>query len=180
MKGGFIVGLKRLKKEFNIGHTVLRDGGEICIGSAYVHNLITITGKHIKSSSIVNANSELGVLKHQLSEAALTGKLQEIIDCQDEYTASLPVYSLDRGRVVRQYCEEYGWPNVTHGGELMYDNTCFKTRKEALKFARKEVHACVWNRAGNLKENLKSIFKKIKRLAIGICYWLRVYVLRGY
>lgn len=28
-------------------------------------------------------------------------------------------------------CEEYGWPNTTHSGEIMYENTYFRTRGEA-------------------------------------------------
>lgn len=49
----------------------------------------------------------------------------------DTFATSILVYTYKGARIIEKRCEEPGWPNVTHDGEMMYDNT-FSTDKNTV------------------------------------------------
>ncbi|MBN8422896.1 MAG: hypothetical protein J0L73_28565 [Verrucomicrobia bacterium] len=135
------MGLKSLKEHFRIGHIIARyaDKG-VCIGSSYVHNLI-----HVSETGEVKWSSELGksgnedLCRYMQDMSADPDTVARLLAEPDEFSASLPVYTFKDGQVVEELCEKRGWPNLTHAGELMYDNSHFSTPEEAATHAKREL-----------------------------------------
>lgn len=172
------MGHKAIKQHYDIKHIVAiyneeKYGGAcICIGSGYVHDLIAISIKDckVKFSSILRKgeDSKIGKLAARIEEDAKNGVLRALIDEPDTFARNLPVFTIDRWAVKAELCEEYGWPNTTHTGRIMYENTYFRTRTEAYAYLLKETNAGV--RYCRFPENFK---EGLKRINMAIRFSLR-------
>ena len=70
--------------------------------------------------------------------------LVELVQTPDAFESSIPVFTYDEDcRVVQKLCERLGWPNVTHDGELMYENMFFVERAKAVEAARRNALAAI-------------------------------------
>ena len=107
-----------------------------------------------------NTNEDLKRYHEEMIADQKTGELKRLVNCKDEFENNLPVFTSKRGRVIKKYCETYGWPNVTNDGELMYENTFFETYKEAYKSLLGETSMKYTGRL--LKDHFRSIWDKIK------------------
>lgn len=56
----------------------------------------------------------------------------------------IKVYKAEKGEIIEQECKIFGYPNFTEDGEQMFDNTHFKTRKEAINSGLSEAKAGVY------------------------------------
>lgn len=123
------MGWKSVKEHYRIKHIVqVRPDTGICIGSSYVGELIVIGfDGTLKKRHDSTVNEDL--LRYMRAFDADPEKLKELVAAPDTFSASIPVYTYDGGTIVEKQCEEAGWPNVTHDGYLMYENT-FSTDKE--------------------------------------------------
>jgi hypothetical protein len=136
------MGWKNIKEHYGVTHLVSVQPEGICIGSGYVPGLIVIReGKVSSVSPLLLSSSPLQTVLDRMR--ADPEKLLELELSKDIFLQSLPVYTFEGSRVIREYCEEYGWPNTTHSGKLMYDNLYFKTWAEALDAAKKDAAAKV-------------------------------------
>jgi len=136
-----VMGWKAVKEKYKIGHVVAVYQGEgICIGSSYVHNLITINfdGKITRVSSLWS-NSDPYITQLRVDEA--TGELKRLVQMPDEFGEVFPVYTYKNGRIFKKWCETYGWPHVTTDGFVMYENTYFKNRDKAIKACKEDSKA---------------------------------------
>lgn len=133
------MGIKLLKEKFGIKHIVCRDGENICIGSSYVTDLITISpsGKVSKHSWISdNDSDEIGRLYSRLKNC---DELVQIMNTPDLFGTLTDVWTEKNGHVVKKQCEKTGWPNITTDGIIMYNNEFFHgqyARARALDCAR--------------------------------------------
>lgn len=129
------MGWKNVKTEYRIKHIVtVENNGIICIGSPYIHNIIEIDhlGQICKGSDEIRGSNE--DLRRYIREfTADPDKLVRMIQQPDTFDQQLPVYTYHNGRVVKEYCEVYDWPNVTTGGKEMYTNTYFQNKRDAYK-----------------------------------------------
>lgn len=144
------MGWKALKDKFAIGHLVCVTERGICIGSSYVHDLATINPE----TGVVEENSTFSGFLDNNYPALRSASAQEIlqlVNAPDSFKANIPVYTYEDSQILEKYCEMPGWPNVTHDGCLMYENTFFANKEEAiakaqasavsrLKFARQQVN----------------------------------------
>jgi hypothetical protein len=167
------MGIKALKEAFSIKHIVHRRGDSICIGSPYVSELITIKpdGGIVKAEILRPGVNEIGQLYNKLI-AADKEQLLELINSPEEFKNLKPVYrEAASGKIVKEFCEEYGYPNLTTVGELMYDNVHFKTRQAALDHAITET-SCVlkflfrilWDDLGKTIKTSRSIILDLFKL----------------
>ena len=121
------MGWKTLKEKFGIMHIVQVAHNQICIGSAYVHNLATIdlqTGKLEENSTFKGFLSR----EYPLLLKATPEEIRNLLTIPDTFTRSIAVYTYDGSKIIEKWCETPGWPNITHDGSVMYDNT-FSTDK---------------------------------------------------
>ena len=179
------MGFKLLEKTYDIKHIVCvtheeKYGGEaICIGSPYIHDIIVIDmqGEVIKRYKNDGHNDEL--TRYQREFDADPEKLKRIVTTPDVFDESLnqTVYIYDFGRIRKETCQEFGWPNVTNKGELMYENTAFKTFREAYECALHNTAFNKWDRMGNrdrIKERLYDLWRAFRWIFIVRYNWFYV------
>lgn len=131
----------------NTGYTVHFRQGKICVGSNLCSELFSVD---IKKNKIVYAldtfnegrsalegrsNKDLIFIYDTLTSLLKSGQINNYIEGKDELVDPFPVYSVKDGILTKQLAENIGYPNVTDDGEMMYDNSHFRTEKEALENA---------------------------------------------
>jgi len=151
------MGWNTFKKHFNIGHIVQIRERDLLIGSSYISDLAAIsmdTGMIKKRESWLNDF----LPKHYPNiSAAMPSEIKALLDAEDTFTQSIPVYTYEGLRISTKYCEEIGYPNVTHDGWLMYDNT-FLTDIEAV------VEMAILERVSRLENLRERITERSKEL----------------
>ncbi|WP_281515301.1 hypothetical protein [Alistipes finegoldii] len=178
------MGFKAIKQHYDIGYIVAiyneeKYGGDcICIGSGFVHGLIAInieTGKVFYSSLVTpGENSEIGQLAARIKADEKNGVLRALIDEPDTFARNLPVFTTENWAVKAEQCEEYGWPNTTHTGRIMYENTYFRTRAEAYADLLKDTKNGIKHRwiASSVQDALRKLRRAIwlymKTIGIGL------------
>jgi hypothetical protein len=179
------MGIKALTQKYDIKHIVQLRDDCICIGSLYCGDIIKISfeGKIIKPyKDGYSINRDLDRYQKAMESDEKTGELKRLIDLKDIYEINLPVFYTENGRVIKTFCEQYSYPNITHNGLLMYDNTFFKTKQEARKYLLKETRLGVKYSARRNVEvfhecrrltgrTLKYIFRELKEWIIARIIW---------
>ena len=153
------MGWKNVKEHYRIEHYVQVTEKGICIGSGYIHDIIVIglDGEVKKHKTLAAVNADL--VRYQEEMDADPDKLKALIDAPDTFTASLPVFTYDGGRIIEEKCEAYDWPNVTHAGHMMYENTYSKNRPTVVQWAIKNAELGVKWRQDRIEENRKQIME---------------------
>ena len=131
------MGWKSFKNHFSIEHIVCRTGENFAIGSAYISRAVVVApdGRVLEDCGNLGSSAFTGYVAQIQADPE---RVRDLLAQEDTFEVSLPVYTFQGGDIVQHWCEEYGWPNVTHDGQLMYDNQFFRTREAALKKARLE------------------------------------------
>lgn len=136
------MGWKNVKEHYRITHYVQVTDAGICIGSPYIHDIIVIgLDGNIKKrdSSTVNA----ALVRYQKEMTANPEKLKELVLSPDSFTESITVYTYDGSKIIEKACEASGWPNVTHDGQMMYENTFSTNRAQVVRWALRNEQAHV-------------------------------------
>jgi len=142
------MGIFALKRHFKINHIVAKEGDVVLIGSAYVRDLISI----FPDGEIVGNRTFLPFKNDNLERywTDFHADKQKVFDLlaerdQFEFSTLKPVFTYKNGHLSLHFCEEYGFPNVTTDGHLMYENLFFKTAKEARAAAILDAkHGILW------------------------------------
>lgn len=164
------MGWKKLKEFYEIEHIVQVCEEGICIGSSYSYNIAVInpkTGK-LKENAVHEGFIRRNYPKlYQASEIDIL----HLLNTEDTFEDSIKVYTYENDKILEKYCEKVGWPNITHDGLLMYNNT-FSTDKntiitKALKNTAARLEAIemrLEELAANTKEQLTLQAEAIKHL----------------
>lgn len=156
------MGWKRFKEHFNIEHIVHSYNNVLYVGSTYCPNLGQIdmaTGKIIKRNDIFDDFFE----KYYPEVLNVSEEFRlELIQSEDFFKKSLPIFLVENDSVVEKKTEEFNFPNVTHDGTLLYDNTSFKTEIEALKYSLKNMNSSI----KFFKERISSLNNEIKNIKL--------------
>lgn len=159
-----------LKKILNNTEYIINNNEDyIAVGSPYCHCLINVDKKTLQLKYALDAFREgrksindenLEFIWDKLQELIDNGQIKDIIEGQDEIENPLPVFTIDEFKIVESTTDKYGWPNSTINGDLMYDNTYFKTKEEAAEYGiRNHNVALQW-----YKESLKETKEKVMQL----------------
>ncbi|MEO1108243.1 MAG: hypothetical protein AAFX90_10005 [Pseudomonadota bacterium] len=139
------MGWKAVKDHYKIGHYVaMHEGKGICIGSGYIHDIIRIDPekKTINWGKLGPSHND-DLARYWSEIHADLDAFWRLVEEDDQFTADLPVYTYEGGKVVEYACEQYGWPNVTHDGQMMYENTFFEREEDARKAGIRNAEAGV-------------------------------------
>lgn len=166
------MGWKKVKQHYKIEHIVQVDRDKnICIGSAYAHDLMVISmdGRLVKrygENGSMGRNRDL--LRYQREMDADPGKLRELVMAEDEFSKSVPVYTYKYGtaEIVETACEKPGWPNIAHDGSLMHEDQFFPTRVEAVREALDTCERMVPMLADLLKEKGEELANTERRMRL--------------
>lgn len=155
------MGWKNVRDHYRIGHHVAFHPGEgLCIGSSFVHALILIDPekKTVSWGTLgPSGNDDLDRYWSEIHEDLEA--LWRLLDTPDTFARDLPVYTYEKGAVIECQCEEYGWPNVTHDGRIMYENLFFPTREGAIAYGQRDAELGV----KYAKENIERVQSDLER-----------------
>lgn len=163
------MGWKSLKDHYRIGHAVQVTKAGIAIGSAYIHDIIVVapTGKIVKRYDPGRGWSRNDELDRYQSEIDADPALaRRLIEQPDTFERSIPVYTYDGADIIECFCEELGWPNVTHDGRMMYDNTFSADRAEVVSWALRSAEAGIENWTEIVAERERNRSEAVEQLAI--------------
>lgn len=139
------MGWKTVKELYKIGHTVHVVGDCIWIGSAYISKIIAIgPDGNVRSRGEQCGGIGDGDLLRYLTDFDRDPEaLRLAVEAEDQFSASVTVYTYSGSEIIEKLCEVPGWPNVTHDGQIMYDNTHFTDRDKAVECAKRNASAAV-------------------------------------
>ena len=137
------MGWKRFKEHYRIGHFVHVAAPGFCIASQYSLELITVNldGRITKRYGTDGGGGNEDLLRYQREIDADPELCRQLLMEPDVFSQSIPVWTFSGGDIIEKQCEEYGWPNCTHDGKLMYANHYFRTPEEAKKRAIEEAES---------------------------------------
>jgi hypothetical protein len=130
------MGWKALKDAFGIEHHIYASEDGVCIGSGYIPNIVMIsrtTGELEENSAFSSFVRE----KYPALREASAAELLALIQAPDVFAASIPVYTYKDGEIHEEFCETPGWPNTTHAGNLMYENTYSTDKAKVVAWAKR-------------------------------------------
>jgi hypothetical protein len=159
------MGWKSIKEKYNIVHTVAVYPDEgICIGSDYVHNIIVIgfDGRVKSKWTGWSNNPKLDTYYARICEDERSGELKRLCQCQDTFGPVFPVYTYRDGRIIKKWCEAYGWPNVTTDGSVMYENTFFQDYEKARSAVLHSTKYCLQFSASHFGQDIRPDIQHIK------------------
>lgn len=134
------MGWKSIKEHYRIEHSVQVTEQGICIGSPYIHDLIVIGLDGTIKKHSESGNEDL--VRYMREFQPDPEKLKSLAQAGDIFERSIPVYTYDyKGNILEKQCEEPGWPNVTHDGQMMYGNTFSTDRAKVVSWAKSEMKA---------------------------------------
>jgi hypothetical protein len=140
------MGIKAIKEKYKIEHLVQKTEKGICIGSSLYHDIIVINmeGKIVTKyknrhyNDGWSTNEDLKRYQEEMIIDEENGELKKLIDLKDEFGVLLPIFTVEDGVLIETFCEKYDYPNTTIEGFLIYDNTFFKTREEAIEYGLRD------------------------------------------
>lgn len=151
------MGFKAFKNHFGIeNHTVSVSDGVLCIGSGYVSRLV---GFDMETGAILINDAFSGFLNKYYPEILKTTNEERLalIKVKDVFEQSIPVYTSQNGQIIEKECETLSFPNVTHDGELMYQNRHYANKADAIEYERKNLHS----RIANYEESVADLEAKL-------------------
>lgn len=136
------MGWKNVKEHYRIGHLVQVSDKGICIGSPYIHDLIVIgfDGSFVKKYD-GRVNDDLR--RYQSEMLADMAKLKELVESPDVFEKSVTIWTYEDGDIIEKQCEIPEWPNVTHDGKMIYENTFSTDRSKVIEWAKH--NAYLWH-----------------------------------
>lgn len=168
------MGWKNFKTQFKIKHNVQITNKGLCIGSGYVHDLVVI---NLTTGQVKENSTFSGFLKEHYPELlkASSENILAALNSPDYFKTHIPVYSYQDSTIIEEHAEEFGYPHTTHQGNLMYENTHFKTKTEAIYAARQNNQAAIsltqdmineyQNKLSEMQKNLADLKLAEKKLA---------------
>ena len=140
--------LRLLKKILNnTGYYLSNCDEYLAIGSGMVHNLISLDVKTLNITYALDTfregresirDEELLFIWDKLHELVKTGQIREILDGRDEIENPLPVFTVEDGVLIESVTDAYGRPNIDDNGVMMYYNTHFPTKEQAIEKGLKD------------------------------------------
>lgn len=159
------MGWKRVKEHYRVQHAVQVTSEGICIGSPYIHNIIVISaeGKVTKRFESGRSNEDLRRIQDEID--ADPAMLRKMVLTADTFDKSITVYTYDGGDIIECKCEELEWPNVTHGGSMMYENTFSADKSQVVKWAKRNTECGIKMFTDRIEELEKDIARVRSMLA---------------
>lgn len=162
-----------LKKILETERTVHWSDGKVCIASSLCHDIISYNPETKVLRYALDAfgkgresirSEELELIWDKMEKVISDGTINEIINGNDEIENPIPVFEAHYGEVFEELTDKIGWPNVTHTGKIMYNNTHFATREEAVRVSIKEAECAINNRLEMVEEYKSKLEKALKQI----------------
>jgi len=159
------MGWKKVRDHYQVKHAVQVTEAGICIGSPYIHNIIVIgsDGKVKKKYDSGRSNEDLRRIQDEMD--ADPAMLHKMVLTADTFEKSITVYTYAGGEIIECKCEELGWPNVTHGGSMMFENTFSADKAQVVQWAKRNAELGVKYAIESVEDAEKQLAERRNRLA---------------
>lgn len=148
---------KNVRDHYQVQHTVrVREAG-ICIGSPYIPDIIIIGLDGVVKKRYKDGATNEDLRRIQDAFDADPGKLKELVLSPDSFDKAITVYTYDGGNILEKKCEELGWPNVTHDGQMMYENTFSDDKAKVVEWAKD----CADRRIRDTRESVEEAERRL-------------------
>ena len=154
------MGWNTFKKHFNIGHIVQIRDGDLLIGSSYISALVAISLDTGIIKKPEHYHDRFLRENYPNVSDAMPSEIKALLDAEDTFAESIPVYTYEGLKIFKKYCEEVGYSNVTHDGVLMYENTFSTNIDDVVAWAKRERRF----RLDNLRERVTGRSKELDEL----------------
>lgn len=145
------MGWKNVKEHYKIKHLVRVSGGSICIGSPYIYDIIRISlDGEVTKRDRGSVNTDLA--RYQAEFDADPDTLKRLVEAPDTLSAAVPVFTYEGCQILEKLCEEPGWPNVTHDGLVMYENTFSTDKNRVVAWAKQNADLGIQMQLRNIEE----------------------------
>ena len=121
------MGWKNIKQHYRIEHIVQMRDGDFHIGSPYISDIIVVNPNGVTKKRFTDSMEPLARYQREIDESAFV--FTELLRSEDQFDNNIVVYTYKDDIVIEEKCEELGWPNLTHSGKIMYENT-FSTDRD--------------------------------------------------
>jgi hypothetical protein len=164
----------------NTGYIISNNEKYIAVGSPLCHDLIRVDKETLKIKYAIDpfyegrkclegktnskGENELLFIWDKLQELIASGEIKDIINGKDVIENPLPVFTVDNGVLVESVTDKYGWPNTDDNGVCMYENTHFKTKKQAIEYGISEYEAGASNISHRIEDIESDLAKAKERL----------------
>lgn len=135
------MGWKSVRDHYRIDHIVHMDDGDLMVGAGYLPRMIKVTPDGRVHIAYDMRRGDLGRIAAEMKEDPET--LLALMAATDTFETSIPVYTWSGADILLRHCEKVEWPNVTHDGDIMYNNRYSEDRDEVVQWARESAQACV-------------------------------------
>lgn len=127
------MGWKSFKAHYNIEQPVHIDGNFLFIKAEQAADLIVIDLRTGTLRAHPRFMDQLSLHYPDLINDSAE-KILEAFYQKDIFSADIPVYCFDheRGQVLEYFCEFEGYPNLTHCGKVMYEDSFWPTKNQAV------------------------------------------------
>lgn len=145
------MGWKAVKEHYRIKHLVQVTEDGICIGSGFIHDIIRISldGRVTKRD---RGTSNDDLVRYQREFDADPELLKRLVEAPDTFSAAIHVFTYKGGQILEKVCEKPGWPNVTHDGLEMYENTFSTDKNQVVAWAKRNADIGIKVQCRNLDE----------------------------
>jgi hypothetical protein len=130
------MGWKNVKEHYRIKHQVRASEAGICIGSPYISDILIINFDGVLTKRYDDGSND-DILRYQSEMDADPALLKRLVQAEDVFAASIPVYTYADGCIVEKRCEVPGWPNVTNDGDMMYENMYSTDKAQVIEWAKR-------------------------------------------
>jgi hypothetical protein len=140
------MGWKSVRDHYSIAHIVKVVDGDLHIGSPYIGDMVVISPDGTIRTREMRGGPKLEEAQKAIEKDPST--FARLFAQEDAFDVSIPVYTWEDGEIVEKACEELDWPNVTHDGQVMYENQYFTDRDVAVRRARDDAKSGIegWSR----------------------------------
>lgn len=153
------MGIKNIKLHYGINHNIEINDKGICIGSAFIHDIIVVKPNGVCVQRYDNSGNK-DLSRYQAEIDANPSLFKELFERPDEFTNSIPVYTYSGSTIIEKFCEKVGWPNTTHDGLMMYENMYSTDKNTVVAWAKNSANLkfnCYLTRIEDVKKNLQEL-----------------------
>lgn len=155
-----IMGWKTLKQHFNIQHYLYmeQDGLAIDLGLIKGAAIINTSTGQIQQSKV--APNFLQKHYPQMLEATPT-QILELLNAVDTFDQNVTIYTYKGAEIIETCCEIPEWPNLTHDGFVIYENTHSTNKAEVIRWAKRNAKCALENIIDRIQETELKLAQQI-------------------
>ena len=133
------MGWKTFKQAFGLERfQVSISDGKVVIGAGLIPDRASVD---LTTGELTGNNSFDCIFLQQHCRALLQSTAEQrlaALHAEDIFDTAITVYSYENNKILEHQCEVLGWPNVTHQGELMYDNLHSPDKALVVSWAKRD------------------------------------------